>query len=217
MKKYNYKIERVSKYNHKIKNHGNSLNYNHSRSAVFFDRDGVVIQDEHYISKPDKIKILPGVKQILKSSNEAGWLNIVVTNQSGISRGYFNWEDYEAVSIHMIEILGDQHPIHAIYANSNSPQNNNYKKSWRKPSPLMILEAADEFNIDLNKSILIGDRMTDLLAAKNAGIKEIFHVLTGHGSEERQNILENFACHQESKLKKLNNLSEFPLNEFFKE
>ena len=170
------------------------------------------------ISDPNKINVLPGVKEILKSASAAGWLNIVVTNQSGISRGFFSWENYEQVSIHLINTLGDAHPIDAIYANSNLPQNNS-QKSWRKPSPFMILEAAEEFNIDLDKSILIGDRLTDLLAAKNAGIKKIFHVLTGHGFEERQKILQNFPfkpINKENILTNLENLSDFPINDYFK-
>ena len=215
----NYKIERLSKYNHRIKylkNNKHNENYRNSQSAVFFDRYGVLIKDSHYISNPDKIELLPGVKEILKSSYQAGWLNIVVTNQSGISRGYLNWEDYESVSIHLINILGEEYPIHAIYANSNLPQNINSERSWRKPSPFMILEAAQEFNIKLNSSILIGDRLTDLLAAKNSGIKKIFHVLTGHGLNERERILENHAFHKEIELINLKNLSEFPLNYFLK-
>ena len=87
-----------------------------------------------------------------------GWINIVITNQSGIFRGYFNWTDYENVTMKMIDLIGTPSSIKAIYANGSAPNSVLSTDSWRKPSPNMILNAAFEFNVDIENSILIGDR-----------------------------------------------------------
>ena len=181
----NYKIERLSKYNHRIKYLSNDLNKKNSQSAIFFDRDGVLIQDSHYISNPNKIELLPGVKEILKSSHKAGWLNIVVTNQSGIIKRKLNWQDYNEINFKMLSLLGKYCDINCIIANSENP---NFKNFWRKPSPEMLLFASSKFKIDFSKSIMIGDRLSDLEAGANAKIKNLIHVLTGHGQKERETI-----------------------------
>ena len=212
--KNNYQFNRISKQNHIIKLVGEYSKDRNLKPAIFFDRDGVIVEDSHYISDPDNVRIIPGIKKILKRSNQAGWLNIVVTNQSGISRGFFEWGDYEKVTIQMIKLLGENHPIHAIYANSSLPDDPISKNNWRKPSPNMIIEASKEFNINLNNSLLIGDRLTDLLSARNAGIKKIFHVLTGHGYNEREKILKNFKeSYEINTLLPLDKLSDFPFDE----
>ena len=86
----------------------------------------------------------------------------------------------------MIELLGFPNPIRAVLSNS-------YEKhkpiNWRKPNPKMILKASKDFNINCSKSILIGDRLTDIIAGQRANIPKIFHVLTGHGRKERGEIL----------------------------
>ena len=211
-----YDIERISSQNHKIKFKNKIYNIQRSNSAIFFDRDGVLIDDMHYISDPKDVKILPGVKNLLKKSKDEGYLNIVISNQSGISRGLLNWNDYLKVTSKMIKLLGKESHIDAIYANSNSPNEIFFEGSWRKPSPNMILEAVKEFNIDLKKSFLVGDRFSDLLSAKNAGLEKFVHVLTGHGEKERESILNNFRNDYESnKLLVLDNLSGLELNLIF--
>ncbi len=212
----NYDIQRISSQNHKIKFKNKIYNVQRRNSAIFFDRDGVLIDDMHYISDPKDVKILSGVKELLKKSKNEGYLNIVISNQSGISRGLLNWNDYLKVNSQMIKLLGNESYIDAIYANSNSPNEIFSEDSWRKPSPNMILEAVSEFNIDLEKSFLIGDRFSDLLSAKNAGLRKFVHVLTGHGEKEREIILTNFREDYESnKLIVLDNLSGLELNLIF--
>ena len=192
-----YSFEKVSKNKNKILIIKEDLFKKEKQNAIFFDRDGVLIDDKHYISDPKDLSILPGVKNLLKDAYLAGWINIVVTNQSGISRGFSTWKDYEKVSLEMINRLGNQSIIHGIYANSEFPKTY-VKNAWRKPSPNMILEASKEFNINLKNSFLIGDRLTDLLAAKNAGINNLIHVLTGNGNNEREKILNNFKLSYEN-------------------
>ena len=206
-----YSFEKVSKNKNKIIIIKEGLFREKKQNAIFFDRDGVLIDDKHYISDPNDVCILPGVKNLLQDTFLAGWINIVVTNQSGISRGFSNWKDYEKVTIEMIKRLGNKPVIHGIYANSEFPKEH-LKNDWRKPSPNMILEASKEFNINLKKSLFIGDRLTDLLAAKNAGISKLVHVLTGHGQVEREEIINTFKeSFKNKELILLNDLSSLTL------
>ena len=141
------------------------------KPAIFFDRDGVINEDLHYISNSKDVEILKGIKELLLISHELGWLNIVITNQSGIARGFFKWQDYEKVTFKMLEMLGTASLIDGIYANSADPQKG-YQVRMEKKSN-MIIQAASDFDINLKESILIGDRLTDLLAGYNAGLQSL--------------------------------------------
>ena len=81
----------------------------------------------------------------------------------------------------MLSIMKNKDSINAIYANGENSDDFSKNKSWRKPNPNMILRAAKDFNLELSKSFLIGDRLSDISSGERAGIKNIFHVLTGHG------------------------------------
>ena len=186
-----------------------------SRKAIFFDRDGVLIKDVNYIKNVQDVTLLKGVNNLLKLSRDLGYLNIVITNQSGISRNLFTWEDYEKITNKMLEIINLPFAINAIYANGESPNDLPFDKSWRKPNPNMILRASKDFKIDLSKSILIGDRFSDIKSGENAGIKKSFHVLTGHGKKERGKIIENYIIQNKSfNLKLLNDLSSIKTCDF---
>jgi len=162
------------------------------KKAIFFDRDGVLIKDVHYIKDPKNVFLLNGVINLLKSSKDLGFLNIIITNQSGIKRNLFNWNDYEKVTKRMLELINIPNCFNAIYACGELPNNETESNSWRKPNPNMILRAAKDFEIDLSKSILIGDRYSDIISGEKAGIGNLIHVLTGHGLNERKKIIENF-------------------------
>jgi D-glycero-D-manno-heptose 1,7-bisphosphate phosphatase len=166
-----------------------------SAPALFLDRDGVLIEDKHYLFKPDDIALCPGVHFLLEQASRQRWPVIVVTNQSGISRGLFDWHAYGEVTSRMLELLGAAAPIAAIYANGYGPQA--APSSWRKPSPAMLIEAAGDLNLDLSRSLLIGDRLTDLKAGAAAGLKYLVHVLTGHGQKERA-LVSDWAVEQKS-------------------
>ncbi len=180
--------------------------------ALFFDRDGVIIKDKHYIANPQDVEINVGVEKLLNLSKNLGWLNIIITNQSGISRGIFDWKDYEKVTNEIFLKIGDPKLIDGIYANGEPPNSQTKIDSWRKPNPNMILKAAEDFNININCSIIIGDRISDLEAGKRAGIKKFVHVLTGHGNEERDEIIGKFEKFKEFNydLILLNDLTFFP-------
>ena len=186
--------------------------------CIFFDRDGVIIEDCHYIKNPEDVQLCPGVKDLIRDLHKRNYLIIIVTNQSGITKNLLTWEDYRKVSRRLIDLLGIPNPINAIYANSYT---DSFEGSWRKPNPGMLKQAAIDFSINLNSSILIGDRKSDLDAGINAGIGNLVHVETGHGKSERK-IIEpeidqngNYnASNKKAKLLLLKNLTNFN-EEFF--
>ena len=175
---------------------------NKKRPAIFLDRDGVLIKEKHYISNIKDIELEYGIEEVFKLANSLDIPIIIVTNQSGIARGFLKWDDYLNVTEEMINFLNKDNTLLAIYANglnANAPN-----KSWRKPNPSMILNAAFTLDIDLSKSLLIGDRLTDLISGEKAGIKHLMHVRTGHGIKERKKIETYFSennCNDEIELK----------------
>ena len=163
-----------------------SERFSSPRPAVFLDRDGVLIEDKHYLSDPNNVELCPGADILLRSAYKSGWPVIVITNQSGIGRGFFNWGDYEKVTDKLLSMIDSERLISAIYAKGYTP--NDAIHGWRKPNPGMLKAAADELNIDLTRSILAGDRLSDLMAADRAGLRRLCHVNTGHGSVERESV-----------------------------
>ena len=185
-----FKVEQISEENNLITSKQNKFDNLQSRPAIFFDRDGVLIEDKHFISNPNQVQLLSGVKNLLGMAKKSFMATIVVTNQSGISRGYFNWEEYQEVTLKMLDIIGYPFNIDAIYACGAPPINN--LSNWRKPNPYMLLEAKERFNLNLDKSIMIGDRLSDLKAGLNAGVKMVVHLLTGKGRSERSKVIKFF-------------------------
>ena len=116
----------------------------------------------------------------------------------------------------MLSKLGTPNPISGIYANSYI--NDKSKENWRKPNPTMIIKALEDLGLNNENSILIGDRKSDIIAGIRAGITNIFHVKTGHGEREKQELIRNLDYNlldlNKSNLKFINNLTEFPLNFF---
>lgn len=182
--------------------------------CIFLDRDGVIIKDLHYISDPSKVVLEKGIKELIVNAKNIGWEIAVITNQSGIYRGYFSWDDYEAVNQKMIDLLEIPNPFSGIFACGANPDNRDYK--YRKPSPEMIFDLSKKLSLDLKKSILIGDRLSDIIAGCRANLKALYHVKTGHGYKERQAIKKminkkgNFICEKnETPIYFLENLNSF--------
>ena len=159
-----------------------------NKPALFLDRDGVIIKERHYLYEPNEVELHKGAARLIKAHKKQQQAVFIVTNQSGIGRGLFEWKDYELVTDRLIELLGIEAAPTAIYANGYGP-NQGYEK-WRKPNQGMLLEAYKDFKIDLAQSILVGDRLSDLMAGIKAGLKEVIHVGTGHGRNERNMVLE---------------------------
>ena len=147
-------------------------------SAVFIDRDGTIMQDADYCSDPQQVKIFPRVVEALRRLKSKGFKVIIITNQSGIGRGFFTLEQYRAVEAEVLRQLGDG-LIDATYFCPDFPGQHS---SCRKPAPGMIVEATREHQIDLARSFLIGDKEIDAECGRNAGLRTI-RVRTGFDRE----------------------------------
>jgi D-glycero-D-manno-heptose 1,7-bisphosphate phosphatase len=145
-------------------------------SAVFVDRDGTIMRDVDYCGDPAEVELLDSASAALRRLKADGFKIIVVTNQSGIGRGYFNTEQYRAVEAEVARQLG-QNVIDATYYCPHLPEDG---CKCRKPSPEMILKAARDHNLDLARSFLIGDKGSDIECGHNAGVNTIL-VRTGYG------------------------------------
>src|SRR5213083_3192452 len=146
--------------------------------AVFIDRDGTIMQDADYCSDPQQVKIFPRVAEALRRLKSKGFKLIIITNQSGIGRGFFTVEQYRAVEAEVLRQLGDG-LIDATYFCPDVPGQHS---SCRKPAPGMIVEATREHQIDLFGSFLIGDKEIDIECGHNAGVRTI-RVKTGPQSD----------------------------------
>lgn len=159
--------------------------------ALFLDRDGTINHDPGYIKDPDSVILLDGVAESLRKLKEHfGFKIIVVSNQAGVSKGIMTIEDVEAVNKKIIELLRKEGVIiDAIYYCPYHPDFDPPEKSkCRKPSPFMILQAAEEHNIDLSKSFMIGDRASDVEAGINANVKTIL-IRTTMNDDEISNLI----------------------------
>ena len=146
--------------------------------AVFIDRDGMIMQDADYCSDPREVKIFPRVAEALRRLKSKGFKLIIITNQSGIGRGFFTVEQYRAVEAEVLRQLGDG-LIDATYFCPDVPGQHS---SCRKPAPGMIVEATREHQIDLARSFLIGDKEIDAECGRNVGMRTI-RVRTGFDRE----------------------------------
>jgi len=164
------------------------------RKAVFMDRDGTINQEVKYLSKVEEFQFVPGVPYALKRLQEAGYLLVVVTNQSGIGRGYYDEAALAAIHDHMHgELASYGVSIDACYFCPHHPKHalGDYLKecTCRKPLPGMLQQAAGELGIDLAASFMIGDKLADVEAGINAGCTPIM-VLTGYGADQAAGLPE---------------------------
>jgi len=158
--------------------------------AVFLDRDGTLIEEKDYLHRPEDVVILPGVASALKKLQDAGFKLFIVTNQSGVGRGYFTMEDVEKVHAHLTaELARDGARFEKIYVAPEAPDK---PSRGRKPSPQFLFDARDEFNLDLAQSFIIGDKLSDLECGWNAGLKKSILVRTGYGAETERSAADEF-------------------------
>ena len=164
------------------------------KKAVFLDRDGTINVEVGYLSDPEELELIPGAARAVARLNDAGFVVVVVTNQAGVARGYFTEEDVVAVNRRLVEVLQPEGArIDGIYYCPHHPEfgDETYRKDCecRKPNTGMVRQAVDNFNIEVSRSYVVGDHVGDVLLGVNAGARSI-HVLTGHGADERQKLIE---------------------------
>jgi D-glycero-D-manno-heptose 1,7-bisphosphate phosphatase len=146
--------------------------------AVFLDRDGTLMRDVDYCGDIKAVDVFEGAPAALRQLKARGYKIIVITNQSGIGRGYFTEKQYRAVEAEVSRQVG-QGLIDATYFCPHLPESG---CACRKPSPEMILHAARDHDVDLTRSFFAGDKNSDLECGRNAGVKTIL-VRTGYGKE----------------------------------
>ena len=152
-----------------------------SSPAVFLDRDGTINEEMGYINHLSRFLVFPQAAPAIRRLNEAGLKVVVISNQSGVARGYFPLALMEEVNRYLVKHLAaGQARLDGFYVCTHHPKED---CPCRKPKPELIERAARDLDLDLKRSYLIGDRYTDVATAANAGVKGIL-VLTGYGREE---------------------------------
>jgi D-glycero-D-manno-heptose 1,7-bisphosphate phosphatase len=153
---------------------------NESWPAIFLDRDGTLMRDVDYCGDPKKVEVYPEAAGALRRLKEKGYKLVVITNQSGIGRGYFSEEVYRQVEKEFLRQLGDG-LIDASYHCPDLPTSNSIR---RKPGPGMVFEAQRDHRLDLRRSFFVGDKASDIGCGENAGVRTIL-VQTGYGAGEK--------------------------------
>lgn len=175
----------------------NSKLFHDTKKAVFLDRDGTINIEKEYLFKPEEFEFTPGAAEAIRSLNQDGYLVVVVTNQSGVARGYYAEEDVARLHHHVDELLKARGArVDAWYycphhITGRAPYN--VACDCRKPLPGMLQQAAAEHAIDLSSSWMVGDKIADMEAGLSAGCKTIL-VLTGYGMETRVKLPAGLPC-----------------------
>ncbi|MBD3165385.1 HAD-IIIA family hydrolase [bacterium] len=147
---------------------------------ALLDRDGTINVDHNYVHTRDQFDVIPGAVEAIKRLHGLGFSVVVVTNQSGVQRGKYTVEQMHDVHDYLQDILQEHDSrIDAFYYSTAMPGSPDIR---RKPMPGMALEAARDFNADLGRSVVIGDKTSDIGLARNVGARSIL-VRTGHGRE----------------------------------
>jgi len=157
------------------------------RPAVFLDRDGTLNEEVDYLSDPEQLMLVPGAAAAVAKLNARGIPVVVVTNQSGIGRGKYGWQEFAAVMHRMGTLLALEHAhIDAVYASPHHEQGQGEyavaDHPDRKPNPGMLLRAAEEHGLHLPDSWMVGDKAIDLEAGRRAGCRAAL-VRTGYGTQ----------------------------------
>lgn len=154
------------------------------KPAIFLDRDGTINIDYNYVHKIEDFDFIDGVIDAMLELKQMGYLLVITTNQSGIARGKFSLEQFEKLTEWMDWCLMDRGvELDGIYYCPHDPLTTECE--CRKPNPGMILTAQKALNIDLSQSYMVGDRYSDLMSGKNAGVKRTVLVKTGDALSDK--------------------------------
>lgn len=150
-------------------------NWTAGRPALFLDRDGTINVDTGYPKSPEEIVLLPAILPAIRAANAGGLPTIIVSNQSGVARGLLDWHDFAGVNDRVLELLRAEGcaidmVIACAYHDAGKPPLGAADHPMRKPNPGMLLKAAAVLGIDLKRSIIIGDKPSDMEAGRRAGL-----------------------------------------------
>ena len=156
------------------------------RPALFIDRDGVIVEEVNYLHRPEDVSLIPGAAEVICRANSLNIPIIIVTNQAGIGRRYYDWKHFAAVQEKILTVLSKaEAKVDAVFACPHHPDARGpyFHKNhpWRKPNSGMMVTAEILMGIKLKKSWIIGDRSSDIHAGSNAGCAGGIHLRTGHG------------------------------------
>ena len=145
------------------------------RPALFLDRDGTINVDTDYPSDPAEIVLRPQMLPVIETANQAGIPVVIVTNQSGIARGYFGWDAFAAVNRRVLDLLATSNAVVDMvlacgYHEKGSGLLGIANHPMRKPNPGMLVEAARRLGLDLGRSLIVGDKLADMEAGQRAGL-----------------------------------------------
>ncbi|MFF8992544.1 D-glycero-alpha-D-manno-heptose-1,7-bisphosphate 7-phosphatase [Streptomyces sp. NPDC014983] len=160
----------------------------HRRKAVFLDRDGTVTEPRHYPSRPGDLVLQPGIGPPLRALQHAGWALVVVTNQSGVARGFLTITDLEAMHERLGALLAAHRVrLDGLYACPHHPDGTmpDYRQpcSCRKPAPGMLHQATRDLELDLARSWTVGDSPCDIAAGRAAGTRTVLVTTRPHGGD----------------------------------
>jgi len=163
------------------------------KKALFLDRDGIINVDHGYVYKIDEFEFIPEIFELCQQAINEGYIIVVITNQSGIGRGKYSERDFLLLTDWMkAEFKRNKIIIDGVYFCPHHPTNaiGEYQQQCqcRKPAPGMITRASLEHNIDLTKSIFIGDKVSDMQAAQAANIKVCILVASKYSNENIKNV-----------------------------
>lgn len=161
---------------------------NQIEKALFLDRDGVIVDYVPYLSQPSQVQIPQKAGEALKKWQDAGYLLIVITNQSGVGRGYFSLDMVNLVHSHICQeysFFGVTFKEFLV-----CPHHPSVQCECRKPSPKMLSQAAQKYNIDIVQSFFVGDAPSDIECARRAGCQPIL-IKTGHGTDTAKSLAQN--------------------------
>lgn len=147
--------------------------------AVFFDRDDTIIENIPYLGDPKQVRLLPFAVEALRLLKSRSFAIFLISNQSGVGRGFITEKQVIAVNREMELQLGESF-FTGIYCCYDDPENPS--ENCRKPSPKLIQQAARDYSIDLSRSYFVGDKQTDILAGRRAGCKTV--LITGEGGSK---------------------------------
>lgn len=168
------------------------------KAAVFMDRDGTITEEMGYLKEPEKLRLISRSAEAIKLLNKREILAIVVSNQSGVARGYFTEKTVRETHKRLEKLLAEKGAyLNGIYYCPHHPKFGppKYRKdcNCRKPKSGMLLRAAKKFNLDLKKCYVIGDKVNDIKLARNVGAKGIL-VLTGYGERSKKKVKSDYVA-----------------------
>lgn len=170
------------------------------RPALILDRDGTINVDTGYPSDAGQVVLREQIVPVIQAANDAGLPVVVVTNQSGIARGYFGWAEFAAVNSRVLDLLRAKQcavdlVLACAYHEAGSGEFSAADHPMRKPNPGMLLRAAEILGSDLAGSLIVGDRQADLEAGRRAGLSKLF-LVDGSASAEQAVVAEINAIRQ---------------------